>query len=165
MLRSYIIIAWRNITRNKAYSIINVSGLSLGVACCLLLALYIQDEVSYDQHHVRLDDLYRVTTTFEGAINNTMGNTSPPIANALTSEIPEVEFAARLVIPPGTSQNLIRYKDKLFYESDGAIADSTLFDVLSYEFIEGDAPHALRDPHAVVITDRLASDYSAMIKP
>ena len=156
MFRSYVIIAWRNIIRNKAYSIINVAGLSLGVACCLLLVLYIVDEMHYDQHHARLRDLYRVTTTLEGAVNNTMGTTSPPIANALLSEIPEVEFAARIVTPPGASQNLIRYKDKLFYESDGAIADSTLFDVLTYKFIEGDAAHALTDAHAVVITDQLA---------
>jgi putative ABC transport system permease protein len=156
MFKSFLVIAWRNIIRSKTYSIINVSCLTLGVACCLLLALYIQDEMSYDRHHARRNDLYRVTTTFEGVINNTAGTTSPPIANALKSEIPEVEFATRLVIPPGASQNLIRYKDELFYESDGAIADSTLFDVLTYEFIEGDAAHALTDAHAVVITDLLA---------
>ena len=67
MLRSYIIIAWRNMVRSKVYSIINVSGLSLGVACCLLLALYIQDEVGFDRYHARLDDLYRVTTSIEGS--------------------------------------------------------------------------------------------------
>lgn len=156
MFRSYLIIAWRNVIRSKVYSIINVSGLTLGVACCLLLALYIQDEMSYDRHHARLDDLYRVTTTLEGAVNNTMGVASPPIASTLSSEIPEIELAARIVIPPWTSQNLIRYKEALFYETDGAIADSTLFEVLTYEFIEGNATHALRDAHAVVITDRLA---------
>lgn len=156
MFKSYIIIAWRNIIRSKVYSIINVSGLTLGVACCLLLVLYIQDEMSYDQHHARLDGLYRVTTTFENDVNSTLGATSPPIASALKNEIPEVELATRIVIPPWTSQNLIRYKDKLFYEDEGALADSTLFDVLTYEFIEGDATHALTDPHAVVITDRLA---------
>lgn len=126
MFKSYIIIAWRNIIRSKVYSIINVSGLTLGVTCCLLLALYIQDEMSYDQHHARLDGLYRVTTTFENDVNNTLGATSPPIANALMNEIPEVELATRIVIPPWTSQNLIRYKDKLFYEPEGALADSTL---------------------------------------
>src|SRR6478609_1079293 len=115
MLKSYIIIAWRNIVRSKVYSIINVSGLTLGAACCLLLALYIQDEMSYDQHHTRLDELYRVTTTFESEVSNTLGATSPPIANALINEIPEVELAARMVSPPWTSQNLIKYKDKLFY--------------------------------------------------
>jgi len=156
MFRSYVTIAWRNIIRSKAYSIINVSGLSLGVACCLLLVLYIQDEMTYDQHHERLDDLYRVTTTFEGVVNKTSGATSPPIAKALSNEIPEVEFAARIVTPPGASQNLIRYKDKLFYEPDGAIADATLFDVLTYPFIAGDPKHALTDAHAVVITDQLA---------
>jgi putative ABC transport system permease protein len=154
MLESYIIIAWRNIVRSKVYSIISISGLSLGVACCLLLALYIQDEMSYDQHHSRLEDLYRVTTNIEGS--GIIGSTSPPIAHALQNEIPEVEFAARLVIPPGASQNLIRFKDKFFYESDGAIADSTLFDVLTFDFIDGNPDNALTDTHAVVITEVLA---------
>lgn len=156
MLRSYIIIAWRNMVRSKVYSIINVSGLSLGVVCCLLLALYIQDEIGFDRHHARLDDLYRVTTNIEDSGSGTMGTTSPPIAHALSNEIPEVEFATRIVVPPGASQNLIRYKDKLFYESDGAIADSTLFDVLTYNFIEGSPRDALTDSRAVVVTDLLA---------
>lgn len=156
MLRSYIIIAWRNMVRSKVYSIINVSGLSLGVVCCLLLALYIQDEMGYDRHHGRLQDLYRVTTIIEGSQGRGMGTASPPIAHALSSEIPEVEFATRMVVPPGASQNLIRYEDKLFYESDGAIADSTLFDVLTYKFIEGSPAHALTDSRSVVITDQLA---------
>jgi hypothetical protein len=62
MIRSYIILAWRNILRSKAYSFINIAGLSLGVTCCLLLALYIQDEMSYDKHHDRVNDLYILTT-------------------------------------------------------------------------------------------------------
>lgn len=157
MLKSYITIAWRNILRSKAYSAINILGLSLGVACCLLLALYIHDDMSYDQHHARLNDLYRVITIFENDRGNAMRTVSPPVAHALQAEVPEVEFAARIVIQPGASQNLIKYKDKLFYESQGAIADSTLFNILTYEFLEGNADNALTDAHAVVITDVLAT--------
>ncbi len=157
MLKSYITIAWRNILRSKVYSAINILGLSLGVACCLLLTLYIHDDMSYDQHHARLNDLYRVNTIFENDREHAMRTVSPPVAHALQAEVPEVEFAARIVIQPGASQNLIKYKDKLFYESQGAIADSTFFNILTYEFLEGNAKDALADAHAVVITDVLAT--------
>lgn len=156
MLRNHIIIAWRNIRRNTSYTLINVAGLSFGVACCLMLALYIQDELSFDRHHHHLENLYRVTTKMEGSNNGTMGTASPPIAHALSAEMPEVQFSARIVTPPGASENLIKYKDQLFYESNGAIADSTLFDVLTFNFILGNASKALTDAHSVVITETLA---------
>ncbi|HWA34426.1 MAG TPA: ABC transporter permease, partial [Cyclobacteriaceae bacterium] len=81
MILNYFKIALRNLTRNKIYSLINTLGLSLGIGCCMLLALYIQDELSYDQHHNRLNDLYRIVTIFESDKGiNKMKTTSPPIA-------------------------------------------------------------------------------------
>ena len=68
MFRNYLKIALRSLVRTKGYSFINISGLSLGVACCLLLSLYVQDEFKYDQHHERLSDLYRIDTQFEGVV-------------------------------------------------------------------------------------------------
>ena len=156
MLRNYLKVAFRNIVRSKSYSLINILGLSLGVACCLLLTLYVQDELMFDRHHERLDDLYRITTTFntEIAFEN-MSNVSPPIAMTVKDEVPEVEAAARVVNIPGL-QSLIKYEDQRFYEPDGLVADSTVFDVLTYEFVEGSPEKALTDPNTVVITDRLA---------
>ncbi|MEO8471986.1 MAG: ABC transporter permease [Chryseolinea sp.] len=156
MLRNHFIIAWRNIRRHTSFTLINVAGLSFGVACCLMLALYIQDELSFDRHHKHLENLYRVTTKMEGSDNAMMRTASPPIAHALSAEIPEVEFSARIVTPPGASENLIRYKDQLFYESNGAIADSTLFDVLTFNFTAGTSSKALSDAHSVVVTETLA---------
>jgi putative ABC transport system permease protein len=157
MIRSYITIALRNIMRSKVYSLINILGLSLGVACCLLLALYVQDEMSFDKYHNRLGDLYRVTSHFqsERGLDN-LATTSPPIAMTLKDEIPEIEVAARLLNPPGVAQSLIKYEDNIFYEKDGFLADSTLFDVLTYEFIEGNPKHALVEANSVVITDKLS---------
>ena len=66
MLKNYFKIAFRNLIRTKIYSFINIFGLSLGIACCLLLSLYVQDEFSYDRHHQQLSDLYRLGTQFEG---------------------------------------------------------------------------------------------------
>ncbi len=143
--------------RNKVYSTINILGLSIGVACCLLLALYIQEEYKVDKHHSRVEDVYRITTTFQNLTNiRTTGACSPPIAMAMKEEIPEVEFAARMLNPPGAPQNLIKYEENMFYESDGFIADSTIFSILSYEFIEGNPDKALTKPNSVVLTEELA---------
>ena len=156
MLRNYLKIALRSLLHTKVYSLINISGLSLGVACCLLLSLYVQDEIGYDQHHTRLDDLYRIDTQFEGVVGfDKLASVSPPIAMTLKDELPEVEAAARLV-PPFSAENLIQYEDKKFYESKAFVADSTIFDVLTYEFTEGNPKKALADANTVVISESLA---------
>ncbi|MFO7256825.1 MAG: ABC transporter permease [Bacteroidota bacterium] len=156
MLQNYFKVAIRNLFRTKIFSLINILGLSLGVACCLLLALYVQDEFSYDRHHERLDDLYRINTQFEGVIGfDKLGSVSPPIAMTLKEELPEVEEAAR-VVASFTDQDLIQYEDKKFFEKDAYVADSTLFDVLTYEFIEGNPKKALTDANTVVLSEPLA---------
>ena len=81
MFKNYFKIALRNLARNRGYSAINILGLALGVACCLLLALYIQDEVSYDKHHKRAEDIYRIVTHFKSEmVVDKAGTASPPIA-------------------------------------------------------------------------------------
>jgi len=157
MLSNYLKIALRNLMRNRVYSAINIFGLALGVACCLLLALYIQDEINYDKHHQRVDDLYRVVTTFKSDLGfDKLGSASPPIAMTLKAEIPEVEAAVRVLNPLAVSHNLIRYKEDLFYETDGLLADSTLFDVLTYELKEGNPKKALTEANSVVLSEKLA---------
>ncbi|MCW5911667.1 MAG: ABC transporter permease [Cyclobacteriaceae bacterium] len=155
MLKNYLKVAIRNLVRNKAYSAINILGLALGVACCLLLTLYIQDETSYDKHHQRVEDLYRIVTHFQTDIGADKGGwTSPPIAMAMRDEIPEVETAVRAISPGG--QNLIRYEENRFYETNGFLADSTLFDVFTYELKEGNPKKALTEPNTIVLSEKLA---------
>jgi len=157
MLQNYLKIALRNLFRNKVYSFINIFGLALGVACCLLLTLYIQDELSYDKHHKHLENIYRITTQFESDKGiDKLGTSSPPIALTLMEELSEVESATRALNPPGVSQNLIKYEDKIFYETNGFLADSTLFDVLTYDLKEGNPAKALTDANTVVISETLA---------
>ncbi len=157
MLYNYFKIAFRNLARHKAYSAINILGLSLGVACCLLLTLYIQDELSYDKYHRGLDDLYRITTKFQRDTGlDRLATTSPPIGMVMGEEIPEVAYATRALNPPGVDVNLIKYEDKLFYEADGFIADSTLFEVLTYDLLVGNPKNALVESNSVVISDKLA---------
>src|SRR6478736_3062095 len=115
MLTNYLKIALRNLMRNRVYSGINILGLALGVACCLLLALYIQDEVSYDKHHKRVEDIYRIVSHFKSdVVVDKSGTASPPIAMTMKDEIPEVEKAVRVV--GSFSKSLIRYQEDLFYE-------------------------------------------------
>jgi len=156
MIRSYIILAWRNILRSKAYSFINIAGLSLGVTCCLLLALYIQDEMSYDKYHDRVNDLYILTTHFDNDFGfgvNDIATVGPPITQTFKQEIPDFESASRIVF---AGQSLFNNEGDLFYDNDGVVADSSVFSILTYTFIEGNPKHALRDANAVVITDKLA---------
>jgi putative ABC transport system permease protein len=157
MFLSYLKIALRSLARTKVYSLINILGLSLGIACCLLLALYVQDEFAYDRHHDRLTDLYRLGTQFESDVVgfDKLASVSPPITMSLKDELPEIEVAAR-VVPSFGSANLIQYEGKKFFESNAYVGDSTLFDVLTYEFIEGNPKKALADPNTVVISETLA---------
>ncbi|HZB11747.1 MAG TPA: ABC transporter permease [Chryseolinea sp.] len=157
MLKNYCKIAFRNLARTKLYSFINIFGLSLGIACCLLLSLYVQDEFSYDRHHQRLNDLYRIGTQFESDLVgfDKLGSVSPPITMTLKDELAEVEAAAR-VIASFSGENLIQYEDKKFFESNAYTADSTLFDVLTYEFTEGNPKKALTDANTVVISEALS---------
>jgi putative ABC transport system permease protein len=167
MLKNYLKIALRNLARSKAHSFINISGLSFGVACCLLLALYVQDEFGYDRHHQRINDLYRLDTQFEGIVGfDKLASVSPPIPMALQQDLPEVEVAARLV--PNFSECLIQYEGNKFFESKTYVADSTIFDVLTYDFLEGNPQKALTDANTVVISEstarKLFGDESALNK-
>jgi len=155
MLSNYLKIALRNLLRSRVYSAINIFGLALGVACCLLLALYIQDEVSYDKHHNRVNDLYRIVTHFQTeTVVDKSGTASPPIAMTMKDEIPEVEKAVRVVA--SFSKSLIRYRENLFYEPNAFLADSTLFDVFTYDLKEGNPKKALKEANSIVLSEKLA---------
>ncbi len=155
MLSNYLKIALRNLLRNRIYSAINIFGLALGVACCLLLTLYIQDEVSYDKHHRNAEDIYRIVTHFQSDVMvEKSGTASPPIAMTMKDEIPEVEKAVRVV--GSFSKSLIRYREDLFYESNAFLADSTLFDVFTYDLKEGNPKKALVEANSIVLSEKLA---------
>ncbi len=157
MLKNYLKIALRNLLRNKVYSAINIFGLALGVACCLLLTLYILDEISYDKHHQRAGDLYRINSKFQSDKGlDELRTASPPIAMTMKEEIPEVEAAVRVLNPPGVAQSLIRYQDNLFYETDGFIADSALFEVFAFDVKEGNPKKALTQGNSVVLSEKLS---------
>ena len=152
MIKNYFTILIRNMIRNKLFTLINIFGLSISLACCILLFLYATRELSYDIHHG--ESVYRIT----GVISQKDGEefklatTSIPIAPAIQQEIPEVELAARAI--SGSlfgSKNLISYKGNSWYIEDGYLVDTTIFDVLRYEMIQGNKASPLTHNDAVVL--------------
>ncbi|MEI9920525.1 MAG: ABC transporter permease [Bacteroidota bacterium] len=156
MLSNYIKIAIRQLLKNKTFSLINIFGLSVGVACCVLLTMFIQDEFSYEKHFSDHERIYRIYTSFKDNTENQFPAVSPPIATQLGDLLPEVDVATRAVMPPDVTQHLVRYKDNQFFEKSALLVDSTFFDVFDYEFKEGNRETALDAPATVVITEDLS---------
>jgi putative ABC transport system permease protein len=157
MLKNYFTIGLRHLLKNKTFSLINILGLSAGIACCLLLALYIEDEFSYEKHFSDHDRVFRMYTTFtKDGHPESFPRTSPPIAMDLIDEVPEVETATRVVSPPEVEVHLIRYADKTFYEKSGLLVDSTFLDVFPYTLKEGDANTALDAKSSVLLSEKLS---------
>jgi putative ABC transport system permease protein len=162
MLKNYLKIAWRNIQNNKLFSFINIFGLSIGFTCCLLIALYIVHETSYDHHHKNADRLYEVATTFvKDGRDDPMPNTPAPMAAAMKQEFPEIEETTRILQLFAEDKTLLQYKPqngetKSFYETRGFAADSTFFRLFSYHFIEGNPHTCLDAPNTVVINEEIA---------
>lgn len=157
MLKNYLTVAFRNLRDHKAYSFINIAGLAVGVACCMLILLYVLDELSYDRFNRNYDRIYRVVADLkmEGREVD-MATTPAPVGPALVSEFPEVVQYARVSPTPNM---LIRYKNNVFNETRFFWADSTLFDIFTVKFLEGNPKTALRRHHCVVLTESLAKKY------
>lgn len=160
MLKNYLRIALRNITRYKSFSFINIFGLALGTACCLYILLYVKDEYSYDEHHADVERIYRITTDLSTSENPfRMATCSPPIPGAMKRDFPEVEEVARFVGQFTGKHQIFRYDGKVFYESDGAYADSTFFNIFTYKFIHGTPQQALAQPYTIVLSETTAQKF------
>jgi putative ABC transport system permease protein len=156
MLINYFKIAWRNIVRNKLFSAINIIGLSIGITCCVLIFIYVQNELSYDTFNEKADRIYRVTSiVFQEKKEEHFAPTSPITTQKIQDEFPEVEKIVRLTF----SGRLISYKDKTFYDAKTLFADSTFFDIFSFPLLEGNVRSALNAPYSIVITEKIAKKY------
>jgi putative ABC transport system permease protein len=157
MLRNYLIISLRLLRKNKLFSSINILGLATGIACCILITLYIQDELNYEKGFEDRDQIFRINTTFvKDGVAGSGSRTSPPITFGLAAAIPGIESATRVVDFPAVEQHIVRYQDKTFFEREATLVDSTFFQVFPYTFIEGDRKTALNFPATVVISKALA---------
>jgi putative ABC transport system permease protein len=160
MFSNYLKITLRNLIRFKGYALINIFGLSIGLACSLLIIQYLRYEWSYDKHHKNGDDLYRVSTIFRAGEREQMsGSTPSPLSAAIIKDFPEVLESTRLYKAPGVDKFIFKIEDQSFAEESGLFADSTLFRLLTYDFIAGDPVHALHEPFSVVIDRSLAHKF------
>ncbi|MFC1724778.1 ABC transporter permease [candidate division KSB1 bacterium] len=156
MFKNYFKIAFRNIKRQKAYSFINISGLALGMACCILILLWVQDELSYDKFHENFKNIYRVMS--EGGKYNWKGvrGTPEPLGPALKEELPEIANFARFA---SHSRMVFRYKDRAFYEDGGIIADASLFEIFSFPILKGNPASAFSGPFDIMLSKEMAEKY------
>ena len=162
MLKSYFKIAWRNMMKNKIFSFINIIGLSIGLTCCMLITLYILNELNYDSYQKNAASLYQLGTNFmiQGQ-EKKMANTPAPMGETMKQVFPEIQETTRLAGLFSEDKTLFQYKEKngntkSFYESNGLLADSTFFRMFTYDFIEGNPYSALANPNNIVLSEEIA---------
>ncbi len=160
MFKNYLKIAWRNLTKNRQQTIINLLGLTAGTVSCLTILLYVFAQMGYDEHHDEAEAIYRIETVIErnGKEDLDTAAASPPIAFAIKEDFPEVKEATRIVLTDVFYSNLIRAAESkdAYYEPRAYMADSTFFNVFSYKFLEGRPETALNEPNAIVLSSYLS---------
>lgn len=157
MLTNYIIVAVRNLIRQKGYSFINILGLSLGISAAMFIYIWVSDEASMNRFHKNLDRIYRVEQDqdYNGDIYH-VTVTPYPAGEGWKKEIPEIETTVRAA---QTGSLLTKYKEKAFYENGIICVDSTFLKVFSFPLIKGDPDRVLREPNSLVLTPEMAGKY------
>ncbi|MGD8779728.1 MAG: ABC transporter permease [Ignavibacteria bacterium] len=154
MFKNYIIIAIRNLLKHKFYSILNLTGLAVGIACCILIMLFVQDELSYDKFNKKADRIYRIHSDLKLGENEFRATyMGAPVAKTLVADYPEVEDAFRFR-QAGTW--FIKYGDKVVKETGMIFADSNMFNFFDIPLLKGNPETALAKPNAVVISLKMA---------
>ena len=158
MLKNYLTIALRSIKLNKGYSAINISGLAIGMAACMLIMLYVFDELKYDRHHADVERLYRIAseTTSEKWVA-----APAPMSEALAKDFPEVEGSTRLLRFPGAENMLVKdeTQNNQFIESQAYYVDANFFKLFTYEFVHGNSATALTEPNSIVLAESTAHKF------
>jgi putative ABC transport system permease protein len=159
MIKNYFKMAWRNLMKHKFISFINLFGLTTGLACCLLITIYILHETSYDKYSRNANRIYRVTRSFnnaDGAVSLRLGTIAPPFGPLLQNYFPDIQKITRL-FPNGKTP--VRYGEKIFNETKLFYADEHLFDVFNVDMVKGNPQKALLDPYSVMLTEEIAKKY------
>ncbi|MGX5856281.1 ABC transporter permease [Dyadobacter jiangsuensis] len=157
MLKNYFKIAWRNLVRNRVFSAINIAGLAIGLASCMLISLYVIDELSFDRFHEKANRIVR--TTFKGTMQGGIINEShvmPPTAAALKADYPEVLESTRL---RQGGKPLVLLNNQLYNDERLAFVDSNFFSVFTLPFVAGDPKNALLEPNTIVLSETAARKY------
>ncbi|MCK4494802.1 MAG: ABC transporter permease, partial [Candidatus Aminicenantes bacterium] len=157
MFKNYIKVAFRNIMRTKLFSLINITGLAIGMAATLMILMYVSNELSYENFHKNRKQIYRVSVDF-GDKNNKMrfAGAMPALGPAVIKEMPEVLNAVRFV---QDMRPVLEYGEKKFNEQNFFFADPSVFDVFSFSLMKGSKESALRNPFSMVITEEMAGKF------
>jgi putative ABC transport system permease protein len=158
MFKNYLLVALRNLLRHKVYSFINVSGLAIGMGCCILIALYIEEEFSYDRYHENADRIYKVLreTRRPGGDRSFSSGTSGALGPSLRSDFSEVQATVRIWNTWGGVW--VNYEDRMFRQAF-CLADANVLDVFTFTLIKGDPETALVDPFSVLLTEEMAQKF------
>jgi putative ABC transport system permease protein len=157
MLKNHLTIAFRNLKKQRFYSLINIMGLAIGVASCLVILLYVTHELSYDRHHTDSDRIYRINCEIKFGPNHLNLAVAPaPLADVMRTDFPEVEHAARFW---SDGSMLIKRMDQNIKETEIIYADSSVFNVFTIPFVQGNPKEALKDPYTMVISQKAAAKY------
>jgi len=161
MLRNFFKVSIRNLVRNKTYSFINILGLSIGMACSIIIFLFVFDELSYDKYHENADEIYRVGIDAEMQGTRLKAFfTGAPVGRTFVNEIPEVLKSTRVVkVQINADEAVVRYGEKKFVEENLFFVDSTFFDIFDVEFIKGKSERVLNAPNQIVVTESIAKKY------
>lgn len=162
MLKNYFKIAFRNIMRNKLFATINTLGLAVGMACFILITLWIQDELSFDKFHVKKNDLYLLTIIHPDDVRDP--NVPYALAPRLADEFPEIIHYTRIYELGNQRTCSFKYQPEeglpvKFYENSVNLVDSSFFSMFSFRFIHGRPETALQNPNSIVINDKIANKY------
>jgi putative ABC transport system permease protein len=157
MIKNFLLIALRNLKKDVWYSLVNILGLTMGITFSLFLIFYIKDELSYDKHHKKADRIYRINSYIQEKDKNTdWALTQLPMGPTLKKDYPEVEEQVRFI---NRERTLFKSGNNDFYETKIYYVDSTIFNVFTHKFIEGNPATALNEPFNIVITKKLAEKY------
>jgi putative ABC transport system permease protein len=157
MIKNYFTIAWRSLTKNKVFSFINMSGLAIGLACCMLISGFLYQELTYDTYSANSNQLYRVNL---GVAENGGSSVYPmvdiAVGEGMKNAYPEIVASTRLAsLPP----QFVKYDDRQFKELSIAMADANFLELFSIPLIEGDAKSCMTEPNSIVITTDMAKKY------
>ncbi|MDH5386371.1 MAG: ABC transporter permease, partial [Candidatus Aminicenantes bacterium] len=157
MFKNYLIITLRNFKRHKGYAFINIAGLAIGIACCILIVLYIQFELSFDKYHDKANKIYLLKRHGNfGGKEHTSSSNNALSAGFIKKDFPEVEDTVRIGFMPNPA---VLYEEKKFYESQVLYADDSFFEFFTYPMTKGDPKSALQAPFSVVITEEITEKY------
>ncbi len=155
MFKNYVKIAFRSMKRHKGYAFMNILGLAVGMACCILILLYVQYELSYDRYHPQANHTYRILLSREGFIDRPFAGSPPSLASSVKDNCPEVIRATRVK----NEVTSIRYKTRFFRENRFYFVDPDFLKIFNFPLMSGNQQTALDEPQSILLTNEMAQKY------